>query len=291
MATFSFVTGNSYSSGNSSSPTTITQYSPAGSVVGSLTLPTALGTEVRGLSFGSDGYLYATEVVGSGFNVVALNSSGAVHQTYTMPNVYAAGSVAFGGIAMDSQYIYVAAQNQLTRFTLGNSSSGVSIYTNNQIYDTNVLPNGNLLVASAYQIQEITTSGTVVRTITPSVSLGDVRGIQYVAATNKLYVTMLGYTGYQFQLMRLDATTGALEKNVSFNYADDLSLDLSGNLVVGSWTQAPEVFDQNLNLIRTLGTSPELFVTVDTLPVPEPGTALVGLALCGVGVLRRRRIV
>jgi len=291
MATFSFVTGNSYSSGNSSSPTTITQYSPAGSVVGSLTLSTTLGSQVRGLSFGSDGYLYATEVVGSGFNVVALNSSGAVHQTYTMPNVYAAGSVAFGGIAMDSQYIYVAAQNQLTRFTLGNSSSGVSIYTNNQIYDTNVLPNGNLLVASAYQIQEITTSGTVVRTITPSVSLGDVRGIQYAAATNKLYVTMLGYTGYQFQLMRLDATTGALEKNVSFNYADDLSLDLSGNLVVGSWTQAPEVFDQNLNLIRTLGTSPELFVTVDTLPVPEPGTALVGLALCGVGVLRRRRIV
>jgi hypothetical protein len=38
--------------------------------------------------------------------------------------------------------------------------SGTSIYTNNQIYDVKPLPNGDLLVASAYQIDEITTSGS-----------------------------------------------------------------------------------------------------------------------------------
>ena len=44
----------------------------------------------------------------------------------------------------------------LTRFYIGNPSSGTTIYSNNQIFDVEILPSGNLLVASAYEVNEIT---------------------------------------------------------------------------------------------------------------------------------------
>src|SRR5882762_4499297 len=54
------------------------------------------------------------------------NSSGAVQQTYP-GSVYVAGNLSYGKIALDSQYIYVAAQDLLTRFTLGQPNSGTAI--------------------------------------------------------------------------------------------------------------------------------------------------------------------
>jgi len=162
-ADFTFTPGNYYSSNYFS--LTITQYDPNGNVVGSLTLPSSLGDEVRGIAFGADNLLYATVSRGSsGFAIVALDSSGSVHQTYP-GSVYSAGNISFGKIALDSKYLYVAGQDSLTRFALGDPSSGVTIYTNNQVFDVKSLPSGNLLVASAYQIDEIANSGMFVRTI------------------------------------------------------------------------------------------------------------------------------
>ena len=281
-AQFGFVVGDYYTANYFSRD--IRQYDSSGTFVGSMTLSPALGDEIRGIAFGTDNLLYVTVVRDTGFAVLALNSGGIVQQTYSGP-VYVAGNISYGKLAMDSQYLYVAGQDQLTRFTLGSPMSGTSIYTNNQIFDVKPLPNGDLLVASAYRIDEITTSGTFVRTI-PLVGDGnsftDIRGIEYNAGTNDLFVTELGHTGFFHQLMRLDATTGVLEKNVTFTYADDLFLTDSGELLVGSRTEAPEFFSLDLDDLKALDEQ-QMFVTQYTA-VPEPG--VICLVIVGFILMR-----
>lgn len=285
-AAFGFVAGHDYSSDFSSR--TITEYTAAGTTVGTLTLSSTVADGLRGIAFSSTGLLYTTAVVGSGYNVLALNSAGVIQRTYTAPTVYAAGNLAFGKIALDSQYIYVGAQDVLTRFTIGGSATGTTIYTDNQIFDVKVLPSGNLLVASAYNIKEITTGGTIIRTFSPQgISLVDIRGMEYNAATNDLFVTMLGYTGQYFQLMRFDATSGALEKQVTFNYGMDLFLTTGGSLLVGTYTQKPGFFSQDLVQTGTFGTAPQMFVTQYT--APEPGSVSLLAGMAAVFSLRRRR--
>src|SRR5262245_44315582 len=60
----------------------ITEYNAAGHVLGSLTLPFDVGGELRGLAFGPDGLMYVTAARTTGFAVLALDSAGAVQQTY-----------------------------------------------------------------------------------------------------------------------------------------------------------------------------------------------------------------
>jgi hypothetical protein len=125
------------------------------------------GDELRGIAFGPDGFLYTVKVhfAESGFSVLVLDGAGAVHATYTMGGIYVFGNLSYGKIALDQQYIYVAGGDDLVRFTVGDPNSGVSIYTNNQVFDVKILPNGHLFVASAYGIDEITNTGTIVRSI------------------------------------------------------------------------------------------------------------------------------
>ncbi len=267
-----FVPGNYYSANYFSR--TITEYNPSGGVIGSYDVPAAQADEIRGITFGPDGLLYATAVRGSGFAVLAMDSSGAIHQTYSMPSVYVFGNLSYGKIAVDSQHIYVAGANQVTRFDVGNPDSGTAIYSNNQLFDVDLLPNGDLLAASAYYIDEITPAGSVVRNIPGS--FVDIRGIEYNPAANDLFVTELGYTGFYFQLMRLDGTTGALEANTSFWYGDDLFLTDTGNLLVGSRTLPPGIFTQNLGQIGSLGPNSQMFVTEYLVPEPSAGLLLVG---------------
>jgi hypothetical protein len=259
--TIAFVPGHYYTSNYFS--LVITEYDSAGAVVGSYTVPSALGAEVRGLAFGADGLLYATlSRGGSGFAVLALRNTGEVVASYAGP-VYTGGNLSFGKIAMDNQYLYVCGQDVLTRFTLGNPSSGTTIYTANQIYDVKPLPNGHLFVASAYYVDEITSSGGFVRRIqlTGGQSFTDIRGIEYNPATNILFVTHLGHTGFFFKIMRVDATTGALLNSADFTYADDLFLDLSGDLLVGSRVENPSFFSQNLAQQNSLNGGQQMFVT------------------------------
>jgi hypothetical protein len=262
-AQFSFVPGDYYSSAWDSP--VITQYTPSGAVVGSLSVH---GTSsVEGTAFGPDGLLYATTDQGSGFSVLALNSTGAVQQSYSAP-VYVEGNIDFGQIAVNSQYLYVAGQNQVTEFPIGQPNSASAIYQNNQIFGLALTPGGNLFVASAYQIQEITPSGAVVETVPGN--FVDLRGIAYDPTSNSVFVTELGETGSYFLLLRLNATTGAVQASTSFAYGQEVSLAPNGRLLVGSWTQPAKVFDENLNPIETLGNEQE-FVTADEVPEPSVG--------------------
>ena len=100
----------------------------------------------------------------------------------------------------------------------------------------------------------------------------DVRGIEYDPATDKLFATELGYTGFEFRLMRINASTGFLENSIFFWYGDDLFLTQSNTLLVGSRTQAPGMFDENLSSVGTLGTIERMFVTqhIAASPTPTP---------------------
>jgi hypothetical protein len=279
-----FVPGDYYSA-NYWSPT-ITQYNPSGGVIGSFNVPSSLSSDVRGLAFGPDGLLYASAVQGSGFAVLAIDSSGTVQQTYAMSSVYLAGNLSYGKIAVNGQYIYVAGANQVTRFNVGDPNSGTSIYQNNQLFDVNILPNGNLLAASAYYIDEITSSGSTVRSI-PGYFV-DIRGIAYNPTSNDLFVTELGYTGFSFQLMRLDATSGAVEASTGFWYGDDLYLTDTGQLLVGSRTQAAGIFTQNLVQTGTLGSSSQMFVTECVVPEPSACALLITSAVALLAISKGR---
>jgi len=274
-----FVPGDLYSSNYFS--LTIKHYTSGGNYVDSFNLPSIYGNDVKGLSFGPNGRLYAvTSKATAGFGVVALDSTGMVQETYSGTS-YVTGNLSFGKIAFATNgQFFVAGGNSLTAFTPG-SSSGSVVYTNNQVYDVEPLPSGNILVLSAYQIQEITTAGSVMRTITPNISLGDARGIEYDPVTNDIFVTMLGYTGQSFRLMRLDGSSGQVEANSYFWYGDDMILTADNRLIVGSRTQPPGIFDTNLNQIGSLNGGDQMFVTQMPYSVPEPST----LALFTVGTI------
>lgn len=208
--------------------------------------------------------------------------------TYASTSPYIGGNISYGKVAVGNGNIYVAGGNNLTRFQIGDSSSATTIYTTNQVYDVEVLPSGNLLVASAYEVQELTPAGTFIRNIEPSGSLyTDIRGVEYDPATNNVFVTHPGHTGFFFQIMRVDWLTGALEESITLNYADDLFLTREGDLLVGSRTQIPRLYSQDLDELGSLGGVQQMFVTQYT--IPEPSTVLLvfsgGLAL----VVSRRR--
>jgi hypothetical protein len=289
-AAAAFTPGNYFSTHESFND--IIEYNSTGTVVGSFTVPTALADELRGIAFGPDGLLYATAVRGSGFDVLAYDSTWTLKQTYSMSSVYISGNLYYGKIAVDSQHIYVAGANRVTRFDVGNPSSGTSIYTNNQLFDVDILPSGNLLAASAYEVNEITSSGTTVRSISPQNNMfTDVRGVEYDPSSNNLFVTHLGYSGFFDRIMRIDATSGVVEGNTICNDTADLFLTQSGDLLAGCRFQAPRIYNQDLVQIGTLGTESRMFVT-QFIPVPEPTTAmLLGMPILAVSlfVWRQRK--
>ena len=263
---FTFTPGHLYGTGNTRD---IIEYSETGAVLGSLTVPSLITEdELLGIVFGSDGFLYAVKAnpYNVGFSVLVLDSSGTVHNTYTYTNVYFDYD-SYGKIALDQQYIYVAGGTCLFRFTLGDPSSGLPIYYNLGfgIFDVKTLPNGHLFVAYAYGVDEITNTGAIVRSIPLIGGMGqffvDVRGIEYDPAINKLFATQLGTSFFSFPLMRIDASTGVLENHVYFVYGDDLFLTRSNTLLVGSQSQAPAIYDENLTFIAQLGIVQRAFVT------------------------------
>jgi DNA-binding beta-propeller fold protein YncE len=265
-AAFGFTTGHIYTTNYFSLD--IMECDSSGNFVDSITLSARMGSETRGIAFGPDNLLYVTMVHGSGFAVYALDSTGAIQQTYRYGHNYVAGNLSFGKIAIDNRFIYVSGQDELIRFTLGNPRSGRLIYTNNQVFDAKTLPSGNLFVASAYAIDEITNKGALVRHVILSggPTFVDVRGVDYDPATDKLFVTELGYTGFFFQLMRINASTGQFEESVTFTYGDDLFLSDSNTLLVGSRTETPRVYSEDLAQIGMIGTAPRMFVTQYTGP-------------------------
>src|SRR6266496_4655827 len=249
-------------------------YNETGTFLVSLT-PASLiaGDELRGIAFGPGGFLYAVKVhcAQSGFNILVLDSLGKVQATYTMGGIYLCGDAGYGKIAFHQQYICVTGGSDLVRFTFGDPNSGVSIYSNNGVVDVKTLPNSNLFVAWAYGVDEITNAGTIVRSIELIGSnWANVQGIEYHQAIDKLFVTEFGYMGFDSPLMRINAPTGILENHVYFNYGNDLFLTQSNTLLVGSYTQPPGIFDENLTSIGSLGTDARIFVTQYTAAGPTP---------------------
>ena len=89
--------------------------------------------------------------------ISGVDESGAVHARYP-GNVYVRGNLSYGKLAVDGERLYVAGQDRLTRFELGDPGSATAIYDANQVFDVEILSNGNLLVASAYRVAEISNS-------------------------------------------------------------------------------------------------------------------------------------
>lgn len=255
---FELTDGNIYTSSNWSM--TVRQHTIDGTYVDSYTVPPNIGSEVRGLAFGPDGLLYMVLVADMDFVVVAIDSDGIINSTYTGSG-YISGNLSYGKIAFgeDDQF-FVAGTNNLISFTIG-SPLGTVVFTTNQVFDVEFLPTGTLLVLSAYEIHEITKTGDILRTINPSISLTDARGIEYNPLTNDIFVNMLGHSGNFLQLMKIDANTGLVLKQITFNYGDDMFLTSDSKLIVGSRSELPTIFDLNLNQIGTLPNEQRMFVT------------------------------
>lgn len=266
-AAFEFVTGHFYTTNYFER--TILQYDESGALVDSLTVSADDADGLKGIAFGEDRLLYVTAVVDRGFEVLVLDEDGVIQERYPAA-VYVQGNLSFGKLAMDDRYLYVAGQNWLTRFALGDPGSATAIFSDNQIYDVDVLPSGNLLVLSAYSLHEITPDGTFIRRFGPTFPhlLVDARGLEYDDVSGRLFVTHLGHSGFFHRLMQLDFATGALIDDTSFTYADDLFVTMSGDLLVGSRLETPRFYGQDLQHVGGLEGPPRMFVTQYTLEDP-----------------------
>jgi hypothetical protein len=182
-------------------------------------------------------------------------------------STYVAGNLSFGKIAVSQNgRIYVTGQDSLLSLVPGVSGS-TPIYTDNQIYDLDFLPTGNLLVLTAYRVVELTPDGAFVRDVIPSSSIGDGRGIKYERATNTFVTTMLGYSNHFFELRRWNVATGALVGWNNYNYGDDIDQFPDGRLLIGSRTLSPGVFDINLGMMPPLISSQRMFVAIHSNPI------------------------
>ena len=241
----------------------VLQVAPDGTVVASKTF-SGYTMGLKGTAFGPDGRLYVVAVTSLGYDVLVLDSSGEITRTYA-GGLYVQGNLSYGKIAVDfEQRVYVAGQNSLVAYRK-NTGARRDLFQGNQVFDVAVLSTGNILVATAYSIVEILSEeGTVVRDL--PVSLTDARGIAVRESSRDLFITMLGSSSAFFQLMRVDLDTGAVEDQTTFVYGDDIAFLSDTQLVVGSRTQPPGVFDLALEQLRSLGTTPLMFVSV----MPEP---------------------
>jgi FG-GAP-like repeat len=266
-AGITFTPGHIYSTSTFGNTTNVMEYSAGGAFLGSLTIPSLLqDDELRGIAFGPDGLLYAVMVHfgDSGYQVLALDSSGRVHQTYRMNGIRVWASGSSGKIAIDDQgNMYVAGGDALVHFRISNPNSGRILYHQAQAEDVEILPTGHLFVAWEYGINEITSTGAFVRTVVSATGtdFANIWGIEYNPATNKLFVTQLGTTASIYSILRLNASTGEIETGSLFQYASDLFLTGSGDLIVGSWTQKARIYSQDMTSLGPLGTEQRFFVT------------------------------
>jgi PEP-CTERM motif len=302
-----FTVGDIYSSFNElHDENAVAHYDSTGAYLGSIAMPaTSIYGSTRGLAFGPDGLLYVVQdqihqdasfKLVNQVDVLAYDSSGALKATYTYDGPGSSMSnISYGKIAFDGAgHILVGVGGGLLEFDQGSPTSGHIVFptSNYGVFDVKALANGHLLVESAYDIYEITSSGSIVRDLKQAANgatpfqFVDLRGLEYDANSGVLYASMLSDSSHYFQVMKIDYATGTLLKSATFTYADDLFLGADGRLLVGSRTQTPVFLDHDLNMLGSFSSAagPRMFVTQVTPPaaaaVPEPAS----LAMLGVGV-------
>ena len=121
-----------------------------------------------------------------------------------------------------------------------------------------------------FGVDEITSTGSFVRTVVSSTGpdFVNIWGIEYNPATDKLFVTQLG-AGSMYSILRVNASTGDIETGTYLRYASDLFLTASGNLVVGSWTETAQIYNQDLILWDPSGPN-RGFLLHNILPAVRP---------------------
>jgi len=148
------------------------------------------------------------------------------------------GNISYGklGFGPDNS-VYIGTTNGLVRVDLGNATSArfVSLSLSLDVFDVSVLPNGDLLVLSGSGLNEFNAGGPLVRHISlsdpnhvsaaGSFLVNDLRGLEYDAANNRVFVSMLGNSdNLFFKTMAFDFASGTLQNIGTFIYGDDMFL-------------------------------------------------------------------
>lgn len=292
-----FTAGHYYSTSESA----INEYNAQGTLLSSI----AYGSsgDLRGLTFGPDGYLYvvrAGDPFATSASVDVLRSDGGMVRTYGFTGLVW-GNISYGKISFDvnGSSFYVGASNGLYKFDAAGNSG--FLFKNVDAFDVKPLPNSDILVASSYALNRYDSAGTQLATISaltdpmgltgdPSPRLVDVRGVEFDPASNKTFVTMLGYSGavnMSFKVLALKGGTNEIEGLENFWYGDDMFVTDTGRLLIGSRTQTPGMFTPQLSLLGQFNGPEARFVT--SLPVPEPTSQLLLILGLGFGAIMTRR--
>ena len=268
--------------------TDINQYSPTGSLLGTTPISgLRAGEATKGLGFGPDGSLYVVlDRLFEGARLVSIGPNGSVLNSYELPTS-TGGNISYGKLSFGpDNSAYIGTGSGLVRVDLGNATSArfVSLSLSIDVFDISVLPNGDLLVLSDNDLNEFNAGGSLVRHIllsdpnhvsaARSFFVNNLRGLEYDAASNRVFVSMLGNSdNLFFQTMAFDFATGTLQNIGTFVYGDDMFL-ADNTLLLGSRTETPWILSPaDLSVIGRLGGGERMFVTRDLIAaVPEPGS-------------------
>lgn len=149
----SFDSGNIY--GTRYNNITITEYDSSGNIISTL-IPNINSSYTRGMTFGTDGLLYIVAQRPNnesfGFTVYALDETGFPQKSWTNTSAYIGGNIAFGKISFDANgFFYVGSGAGLHKFDSASQNPDAIIFGNG-VYDVDVLPNGEIILATDYEV-------------------------------------------------------------------------------------------------------------------------------------------
>jgi len=253
------------------------------------------GEETKGIAFSPAGKLYVVlDRLYSGARLVAVDRDGAITESYALP-VPTGGNLSLGKLDFaDGGTAFVGTDAGIVRVRIGEPDSAQLLGPQTEgAFDLTVLPSGNLLMISGYALDEIDSSGNLVRRIAlsdpnrvsaaSSFFVNDLRGVEYDPFTDRVFVSMLGNSDNLFFVtMAFDFATGILLDIGNFTYGDDMFFS-GDTLLLGSRTETPWILSPvDLSILGRLDGWERMFLTRNVVAaVAEPGT----LALMAASML------